>query len=160
MLHDKIYTDLERLSDRIEKLRDSGKSIVWTNGCFDLLHAGHVTYLEEAAGLGDVLLVGLNSDASVRAVKGEGRPVNAQADRAVVVAGLASVGLVYIFDDHDATAILDRLRPEVYAKGGDYTIDTVHQGERRLVEEYGGRVAVLRGLEGRSTTETIRRLSS
>jgi rfaE bifunctional protein nucleotidyltransferase chain/domain len=135
-----------------EGLRTAQKQLVVTNGCFDILHLGHVTYLEAARNLGDALLVGLNSDASVRAIKGAGRPINSQEDRATVLAALASVNAVCVFGESDAMSFLQKVKPDLYVKGGDYTIDTIHQPERRLVERMGGRVVVLAGVPGKSTS--------
>lgn len=157
-MSDKIFADVGELEAVLAPMRGQGQQIVWTNGCFDILHAGHVTYLNEASQLGDVLVVGLNGDASVRAVKGAGRPINSEADRALVLAALASVDYVLIFPETDTVPILERLKPDVYAKGGDYTIDTINQDERRCVEGYGGKVAVLSGVEGKSTTQVIRKM--
>jgi rfaE bifunctional protein nucleotidyltransferase chain/domain len=141
-----------------KELAASGKKLVVTNGCFDLLHLGHVTYLQAARGLGDCLLVGVNSDASVRAIKGPDRPLNSEADRAAVLAALAAVDAVSIFPEPNALAFLRRVHPDVYVKGGDYTLDTINQEERRLVESLGGRVVVLGGVPGRSTSNLVRRL--
>lgn len=157
-MRDKVHRDTAELARVLEPLRAQGRRVVWTNGCFDILHAGHVTYLDEAARLGDVLVVGVNGDASVRAVKGEGRPINSEDDRALVLAALQSVDYVLVFQETDTVPILDRLRPDVYAKGGDYTIDTVNQDERRCVEAYGGEIALLTGVEGKSTTGVIERM--
>jgi len=140
-------------------LRATGRKLVVTNGCFDLLHVGHVTYLEAARELGDILLVGLNGDGSVRALKGEGRPVNEQNDRAAVVAALEAVGGVCVFQEVTAMRFLSIAEPDIYAKGGDYTIETINQEERRLVEGLGGRVALLAGVPGKSTTALVSRLA-
>jgi rfaE bifunctional protein nucleotidyltransferase chain/domain len=155
--HAKLLTR-EQLPEWRERLRHAGWSLVATNGCFDLLHVGHVTYLEAARNLGDALLVGVNADASVRQLKGPGRPINAEADRAAVLAALASVDGVYIFPEMDARAFLELVQPDIYAKGGDYTIDTINQDERKLVESLGGRVAVIGGVPGKSTTGLIAKL--
>ena len=141
------------------QVRAAGKRLVVTNGCFDILHAGHVTYLAAARGLGDALLVGLNSDASVRALKGAGRPVNAEADRAIVLAALAAVDGVCIFEEVDALRFLSEVQPDIYAKGGDYTIDTINQPERRLIEGAGGKVVILPGVPGRSTTNVLAKIA-
>lgn len=141
------------------QVRAAGKRLVVTNGCFDILHAGHVTYLAAARGLGDALLVGLNSDASVRALKGAGRPVNAEADRATVLAALAAVDGVCIFEEVDALRFLSEVQPDIYAKGGDYTIDTINQPERRLIEGAGGKVVILPGVPGRSTTNVLAKIA-
>src|SRR6185436_387277 len=108
-----------------KKLREQRQRLVVTNGCFDLLHAGHVSYLEAARNCGDALLVGLNGDASVRSLKGEGRPLNPETDRAVVLAALANVDAVCVFPEIRATRFLELARPDVYVKGGDYTLDTM-----------------------------------
>ena len=153
---EKILTR-ETLSAWRERLRASGKRLVVTNGCFDLLHIGHVTYLESARKLGDMLLVGLNSDASVRQLKGAGRPVNDESDRAGVLAGLESVSAVCIFNEKTALKFLREVSPDVYAKGGDYTLDTLDQEERRAVEQAGGKVVVLPVVPGKSTTELLKK---
>ncbi len=134
-------------------LRAGGKRIVFTNGCFDLLHAGHVRYLEAARALGDCLVLGLNSDASVRRLKGPGRPVNPACDRAEVVGALRAVDYVTIFDEPTAEALAALVRPDVYVKGGDYTPETLP--EAKVVERFGGRVEFIRLVEGRSTTGVI-----
>lgn len=133
--------------------------MVVTNGCFDLLHLGHVTYLEAARNLGDALLVGVNADATVKQLKGPDRPVNGETDRAAVLAALQSVDGVYIFPEFDARALLELVAPDIYAKGGDYTIDTINQDERRLVEKLGGKIAVIGGVPGRSTTGLIGKIT-
>ncbi|MDZ4859193.1 MAG: D-glycero-beta-D-manno-heptose 1-phosphate adenylyltransferase [Candidatus Hydrogenedentes bacterium] len=150
---------LDALQGELDRLRREGKRVVWTNGCFDILHVGHITYLQKAAALGDVLVVGLNSDASVRKVKGPERPIINEIDRAFVLSALECVGLVTIFDEDSPLEILKTLKPDVYAKGGDYTLDTIVQPERRAVEAYGGKIAILPGVEGRSTTNIIARIS-
>ena len=140
-------------------LRAAGRRLVVTNGCFDLLHRGHVTYLEAARAQGDALLVGLNADASVRELKGPHRPVNCEDDRAFVVAALACVDGVCIFRERTALRFLTEVRPDIYAKGGDYTIDTINQEERRLVEQLGGKVVVLPGVPGKSTTALLEKIA-
>ena len=136
-------------------LRAAGQRIVFTNGCFDILHAGHVRYLAAARAHGDVLILGLNSDASVRRLKGETRPVNSEADRAEVVGALASVDYVVIFGEDTAEELIAKVQPAVYAKGGDYTLETLP--EVRIVESYGGEVAFIPLVEGKSTTNIIAR---
>lgn len=138
-----------------EQLRSAGQRLVVTNGCFDILHAGHVTYLAAARALGDALLIGLNSDASVRQLKGAGRPVNSESDRATVLAALAAVDGVCVFEEVDALRFLAEVKPDIYAKGGDYTLDTINQPERRLIEGAGGKVVILPGVPGRSTTNLL-----
>ena len=140
-------------------MRASGKKLVVTNGCFDILHLGHVSYLESARNLGDALLVGINGDAGARLLKGPGRPVNSEADRAGVLAALASVDGVCIFADKTATKFLSAARPDIYVKGGDYTLDTLNQEERRLVESARGKIVILPLLPGKSTTALLEKIS-
>ncbi|MBI3850085.1 MAG: adenylyltransferase/cytidyltransferase family protein [Verrucomicrobia bacterium] len=140
-------------------IRASGKKLVVTNGCFDILHLGHVTYLETARNQGDALLVGLNGDASVRELKGVGRPVNGERDRAGVLAALESVDGVCIFTEKRATRFLAHAGPDIYVKGGDYTVETLDQGERRAVEQAGGRIIIIPFIPGKSTTELLERIS-
>lgn len=147
--------DPERLDAWRGALRSSGRRLVVTNGCFDLLHAGHVAYLEAARSLGDALLVGLNGDASVRALKGAGRPLNAEADRARVLAALACVDAVCVFPEVRAERFLGAAAPDVYVKGGDYTLETLDPNERAAVEAAGARIAFIPLLAGRSTTALV-----
>lgn len=133
--------------------RAEGKRIVLANGCFDLLHVGHVRYLQAARALGDVLVVALNSDASVRRLKGQGRPVMGEAERAEIVAALAPVDAVVIFDEDTVDSLVGRLRPDVQAKGTDYTEDTVP--ERQSVLRAGGRVAIAGDPKSHSTRDLI-----
>jgi len=155
---DKIVS-WEALPEWREALRRAGKRLVVTNGCFDILHLGHVTYLETARRFGDALLVGLNSDASVRALKGPERPVNAEQDRAAVLAALESVDGVCIFTDPTATRFLARAQPDIYVKGGDYTLDTLNPEERRSVEQAGGRIEIIPMVPGKSTTSLLQKIS-
>jgi rfaE bifunctional protein nucleotidyltransferase chain/domain len=136
------------------------KRLVVTNGCFDLLHLGHVTYLENARNHGDILFVGVNSDAAVRGLKGEGRPVNSESDRAAVLAALESVDAVCIFPDVRATSFLAAAQPDIYAKGGDYTLDTLDQAERRTVEQAGGKIVLIPFVPGKSTTGLLKKLAT
>jgi rfaE bifunctional protein nucleotidyltransferase chain/domain len=129
---------------------------VFTNGCFDVLHCGHVECLQQAAALGDVLVVGVNSDDSVRKLKGAGRPVNPAEDRAAVVAAIGCVEYVTIFSGDTPMRLLEAVRPDVYVKGGDYDAATLP--ERRAVERYGGRVVTVRYLPGHSTTAIVDRI--
>ena len=141
------------------ELRTRGRRLVVTNGCFDLLHAGHVTYLEAARDLGDALLVGVNADAAVRGLKGPDRPVNSEADRALVLAALESVSGVCIFTEATATKFLGLALPDVYVKGGDYTLDTLNQDERRAVEAGGGKIVIVPMVPGKSTTALLEKIS-
>jgi rfaE bifunctional protein nucleotidyltransferase chain/domain len=140
--------------------RATGKKLVVTNGCFDLLHLGHVTYLESARNLGDALLVGVNGDDAARQLKGEGRPVNSETDRAAVLAALASVDGVCIFAEPTAVKFLATARPDVYVKGGDYTLDTLNQDERRVVEQAGGKIMIIPLVAGKSTTALLEKISN
>jgi rfaE bifunctional protein nucleotidyltransferase chain/domain len=140
-----------------DRVRQDGERLVVTNGCFDLLHIGHATYLEAARSLGDRLLVGLNSDASVRVLKGPSRPIHHEDDRAGLIAALGSVDAVCLFQEPSAERFLDWVRPDIWAKGGDYTLETVHPAERALVERCGGTVVVVSWVPGRSTTSLLAR---
>ena len=139
--------------------RATGKKLVVTNGCFDLLHPGHVTYLENARNLGDALLVGLNGDEATRQLKGPGRPVNSESDRAAVLAALASVDGVCVFAEKTATRFLSAAQPDIYVKGGDYTVDTLSQEERRAVEQAGGKIVIVPFVPGKSTTALLEKIS-
>ena len=139
-----------------EILRKGGQKVVFTNGCFDILHAGHVTYLEAAKAQGDVLVLGLNTDASVRRLKGPERPINNELDRAKVVGALKSVDYVVLFGEQTAEAVIAEVKPDVYVKGGDYTLDTLP--EAKIVQSYGGKVAFIDMVEGRSTTNIINKI--
>jgi D-beta-D-heptose 7-phosphate kinase/D-beta-D-heptose 1-phosphate adenosyltransferase len=142
---------LETLPAWRARLRTAGKKLVVTNGCFDLLHVGHVTYLEMARSQGDALLVGLNSDSSVQKLKGAGRPLNPENDRAAVLAALQAVDGVCIFPDLRATGFLALAQPDIYVKGGDYTLQTIDQDERRAVESAGGTIIFIPFVPGKST---------
>lgn len=142
-----------RLIARVAVARRSGARIVLANGCFDLLHVGHVRYLEAARALGDLLVVGINSDEQVRRLKGAGRPLVAARERAELIAALRAVDLVTIFDEPTVENLLLALRPDVHAKGTDYTEDTVP--EREVVLAYGGRVCIVGDPKNHSTTEII-----
>ena len=130
-----------------------------TNGCFDILHLGHVTYLETARNFGDALLLGVNSDAAVRSLKGPGRPVNSEGDRALVLAALQSVDAVCIFAEATATHFLAAAQPDIYVKGGDYTLDTLNQDERRAVESADGKIVLVPFVAGKSTTGLLEKIS-
>ena len=149
----------EKLPEWRQKIRASGKQLVVTNGCFDILHLGHVTYLETARHFGDALLVGVNGDAAVRDLKGRGRPVNSETDRAAVLAALASVGGVCIFPEKTMTRFLAAAQPDIYVKGGDYTLDTLNQDERRAVEAAGGKIEIIPFVPGKSTTVLLEKIS-
>ncbi len=143
---------------RVQRWRAEGKRIAYTNGCFDVIHAGHVKTLEAARQHGDVLVVGINSDESTRRIKGPGRPIFNERERAEMVAALEAVDMVVVFSEDSSLPLIKELRPEVWVKGGDYTLDTVNQQEREFVESYGGRVALGEGVPGVSTTDIIARV--
>lgn len=147
---------LSELVTELAPRRADGERVVFTNGCFDLLHPGHVTYLEAARNLGDLLVVGLNSDESVRRLKGPTRPILSQADRSIVLAGLRSVDYVAVFDDDTPLALIEALLPDVLVKGGDWAVDRIVG--REAVEAAGGRVAALPFVEGSSTTGIVERV--
>ena len=154
----KIFTDLSQAAEWRETLHKTGRKLALTNGCFDILHAGHVLYLERARQEADFLLVGLDSDISVRALKGEGRPVNSQRERALVLAGLESVSAVCIFEGIGALGFLKEVMPDVYVKGGDYTLETIVQEERRFMESAGIRIVLPPGAPGLSTTRILEKI--
>jgi rfaE bifunctional protein nucleotidyltransferase chain/domain len=144
---------IEEAARQAAEWRGRGRRVVLANGCFDLLHVGHVRYLSAARGLGDALVVGLNSDASVRRLKGPGRPVMAADERAELIGALAAVDLVVVFDEDSAEALIARLRPDVHAKGTDYTEESVP--ERAAVLAAGGRVAIAGDPKSHATRDLI-----
>jgi D-glycero-beta-D-manno-heptose 1-phosphate adenylyltransferase len=150
--------ELEDLSDRCEKLRSAGKKIVATNGCFDLLHIGHVRYLQAARSLGDLLVVGLNGDRSVQELKGAGRPITTQSDRAEILAALACVDLVTVFPEMRATKFLAAVRPAVYVKGGDYTPRTLDEEELAILKEIETEIRLIPFETGYSTSGLIEQI--
>ena len=152
----KVIFDRGELRRVRESLRAGGRRLVFTNGCFDLLHVGHVRYLAQARSLGDALLVALNSDRSVRALKGPGRPLTTAAERAEVMAALACVDFVTVFDEESPRALIGELLPDVLVKGGDYAPAEIHGREE--VEAAGGRVLSLPFVEGVSTTGIVERV--
>ena len=156
-MSNKVVT-MSALPARVKELRASGKKVVATNGCFDLLHAGHVRYLKTARALGDILVVGLNGNASVRELKGEGRPLNDEKDRAEVLAALESVDLVTIFPELRATGFLESVAPDIYVKGGDYKSDTLNAEERATLEKIGAKIDIVPFEKGYSTTRIIEKL--
>jgi D-beta-D-heptose 7-phosphate kinase/D-beta-D-heptose 1-phosphate adenosyltransferase len=154
----KVILKLEELLRARASLRAEGRRLVFTNGCFDLLHVGHVRYLAEARRLGDALLVAINSDASVRALKGAGRPILSESERAEILAALSSVDFVTVFDDESPRSLISEVLPDVLVKGGDYQLDEIHGREE--VERAGGRVLSLPFVEGASTTGIIERVKA
>ncbi len=150
--------DAAELSRVSSALRESGKKLVATNGCFDLIHPGHVRYLQTARQMGDALVVGVNDDGSVQELKGAGRPLNKAADRAVVLAALESVDYVTIFPEKRATEFLSAAQPAVYVKGGDYTSETLDAEEREALQKIGAEIRIIPFEKGYSTTQLIERL--
>ena len=152
MSKEKIYPR-DQLAEIVHQAKAQGKIVVTTNGCFDVLHIGHLRYLQAAQRLGDLLIVGINSDTSVRALKGENRPLVPEDERAEMLAGLECVDYVTIFPELNPTALLSELKPNIHVKGGDYTIEQVI--EREVVEANGGNVIVGLNVPGKSTTDLI-----
>jgi D-beta-D-heptose 7-phosphate kinase/D-beta-D-heptose 1-phosphate adenosyltransferase len=152
---EKILSPAELLGLR-QRLRAEGKTVVFTNGVFDLLHVGHVRYLNEARALGDVLVVAVNSDAAVRKLKGKDRPITNEQERAEILAALRQIDYVTVFDDESPRRLIAELLPDVLVKGGDYGLDEIHGREE--VEAAGGRVVSLPFVEGMSTSKMIERM--
>jgi D-glycero-beta-D-manno-heptose 1-phosphate adenylyltransferase len=150
--------DSNRLIARVAIARKHGARIVLANGCFDILHVGHIRYLEGAKALGDLLVVGVNSDEQVRAQKGEGRPFLPERERAEIIAAIRAVDFVTIFPEPTVEQLLLSIRPDIHAKGTDYTEETVP--ERHVVRSYGGRVAIVGDPKDHSTTEMVKKVSS
>ena len=149
---------LAELTRRSTEIRQAGRRLVLTNGCFDLLHSGHVRYLQQAHALGDCLAVAVNGDDSVRALKGPGRPLNPAQDRAEVLAALESVDFVTIFTELRATQVIEALRPAIYVKGGDYTIESLDPNETAALKKVGAEIKTLPLLPGKSTSALIERM--
>lgn len=153
----KVLT-IDKLSKEIELLKKENKQIVSTNGCFDILHVGHVRYLQKSASLGDILVVCLNSDSSVKRLKGESRPLNNENDRAEVLAALGCVDFVVIFDEDTPVNHLAKIKPNIHTKGGDYNLETLP--ETKVVMENGGRLEFISFVEGKSTTNIIEKMKN
>lgn len=145
--------DLNHIVELVEKLKLSGYSIVFTNGCFDILHRGHVAYLQSAKSMGDILIVGMNTDSSVKRLKGEERPINTLEDRAYVLSALKSVDYVVPFDEDTPLTLIQSIKPDVLVKGGDYTMDTIVGAKE--VHAYGGKVEIIPFVDGKSTSSII-----
>lgn len=146
----------EQIEKEIARLKSDQKKIVFTNGCFDILHSGHVFYLQEAKKLGDILILGLNSDASVRRLKGEKRPINSELDRAIVISALKCIDYVVIFEEDTPLELIERIIPDVLVKGGDYDKNKVVGKE--IVENNGGEVIIIPFVDGKSTTNIINKM--
>jgi D-glycero-beta-D-manno-heptose 1-phosphate adenylyltransferase len=149
---------LDDIKKTIQRLRAAGRKIVFANGCFDLLHVGHIRYLQKARAMGDVLILGINGDASVAALKGKGRPLQPEAERAEILAALDCVDYVLLFDALTVDGILRELRPDIHAKGTDYTEESVP--ERETVRSYGGHVAIAGDPKDHSTRDLIKTILS
>jgi D-glycero-beta-D-manno-heptose 1-phosphate adenylyltransferase len=150
--------DADELALRARQLREVGKKLVMTNGCFDLLHVGHVRYLEAARALGDALAVGLNDDDSVGELKGKGRPINNERDRAEVLAALGCVDFVTIFHEIRATRLLEKVAPSIYVKGGDYSEETLEAEERAVLKKAGAEIRIIPFEQGNSTSGLLEKL--
>ena len=153
-----IFSSVQEAQPYIDSLRTAGKTVVSTNGCFDILHTGHVRYLAEAAALGDLLIVGINSDRSVRRFKGPSRPVQKERDRLLIVGSLRTVDCAFVFEEDDPRAFIEVVRPDIHVKGGDYTPGQII--EKPVVEKYGGTVRLLSYVQGYSTSSLIESVSS
>ena len=156
-IQDKILT-LETLATWRDNLRNSGKKLAATNGCFDILHAGHVNYLQAARHEADALIVGINSDRSVSQLKGPSRPIHTENDRAAIIAALESVDGVFIFDELRATTFLKLAQPDVYIKGGDYAVEELPEEERQTIAKIGGYIKVLGLIPGKSSSDIAQRI--
>ncbi len=146
----------EDLRALIDKIHNAGKTIVTTNGCFDILHVGHVRYLEKTKTFGDYLIVLLNSDKSVKSIKGPSRPINNEMDRAEILSALRCVDYVVLFDEDSPRNLLDEMKPDVYTKGADYTMETLPEAD--IMKKNGTRVEFIDFVEGKSTTKTIEKM--
>lgn len=148
-----LVVNKEELAGIIDNLKADKKTIVSTNGCFDILHVGHVKYLQEAKSHGDILIIGLNSDASVKRLKGPERPINTEQDRAEVLAALECVDYVVMFEEDTPENLISMIKPDFHAKGGDYTEDTLP--EAKIIKENGGQILFINFVDGKSTTNII-----
>ena len=153
----RIFAAPQEIAAYLAPLRSQGRTLVTTNGCFDIVHSGHIRYLTEAAALGDFLVIGVNADATVARLKGPGRPVRQEDDRLRVVAALSMVDGAFIFREDDPRTFLTVLKPDIHVKGGDYTEGII---ERETVEQYGGRVAIVSYVNGFSSTAIIGKMRS
>lgn len=151
-----MLTDRKDLRALIDKIHKEGKTVVTTNGCFDILHVGHIRYLEKTKSFADYLIVLLNSDKSVRSIKGPSRPINNEADRAEILSALRCVDYVVLFDEDSPKNLLDEMKPDVYTKGADYTMETLPEAD--IMRKNDTRVEFIEFVEGKSTTKTIEQL--
>ena len=148
----------ENIAEFVRNLQKSGKTVVATNGCFDILHVGHVRYLQKTKSFGDYLIVLLNSDKSVRAIKGEGRPINNENDRAEILTALSCADYVVLFDENSPRELLDEIKPNVYTKGADYNMETLPEAD--IKRKNGTRVEFIEFVQGKSTTNTINKINN
>lgn len=148
--------DRSKVQELIKELKNQNKTTVFTNGCFDILHVGHTRYLKESSKYGDVLIIGLNSDSSVKRLKGDTRPINNENDRAELLSELNFVSYVVIFDEDTPENLLDEIKPDIYTKGADYTLETLP--EAKTVLKNGGKVEFIKLIEGKSTTNVIKKI--
>jgi rfaE bifunctional protein nucleotidyltransferase chain/domain len=151
-----MLIDFENIAGVCEKLKSDGKKIVFTNGCFDIIHAGHTYYLKKAKELGDILIVGLNSDDSVRRLKGDERPLNNETDRAEVLLSLKPVDYVVVFTEDTPYELISRVKPDILVKGGDYAADEIVGAD--IVKANGGKVVVIPFVEGKSTSALVEKI--
>ncbi len=156
-VHDAVFKDARSVVEFITPLRAQGKTVVTTNGCFDILHAGHIQYLADAAALGDILAVGVNSDEVVIKLKGSSRPVQNENDRVSLIAALKMVDCAFIFPENDPRTFLEVIKPDIHVKGGDYTEDII---EKPVVEAYGGKIQIVPFKESCSTSIIIDKIIS
>jgi rfaE bifunctional protein nucleotidyltransferase chain/domain len=154
-LSEKVFSSALEIKNAIASARNKGKTLVTTNGCFDILHAGHVQYLSDAAGQGDILVVGVNCDLVVQQLKGPGRPLQNEADRVMIMASLCMVDYAFIFREPDPRTFLEILRPDIHVKGGDYSSNII---ETQVVEKHGGKVKFVSFLKDRSTTSLVEKI--
>ena len=162
MYDKKIIHNTDQLKCLIKTIRKTAQSIVFTNGCFDVIHFGHIHYLKKSKDLGDILIVGVNSDASIKRLKGEGRPVNCQSDRINVIAALQMIDYVYCFDEDTPIKIIDIIKPDIYTKGGDYPLDNMignGLGEN-YIKSYGGRAVIIKRINGKSSSGIIKKMKN
>jgi glycerol-3-phosphate cytidylyltransferase len=156
----KKIVSIEELVKVIEFLKAKNKKIVFTNGCFDILHAGHMKLLNEAKSFGDILIVGLNSDGSVKRIKGDSRPINSQERRAEALSGIGCIDYVVIFEENTPCEIISQIKPDIHVKGGDYdSHNYAKMPEAEIVHKYGGEVKIVKLVEGQSTTAIINKMA-
>lgn len=160
MSEERKILDFEQLKKIVEDNKRKDRKIIWTNGCFDLLHIGHVNYLKEAKKLGDILIVGINSDESTRKIKGPERPIQSENERAEILSSLECIDYIIIFSESTSENYLKELKPHVYVKGGDYNINTMNQIERKILEDYGGKIEFISPQQGKSTSNIIERIKN